>query len=79
MSLDDDHGEGEPLNDDQPEWSSVEEERDYWKKLALEYGAKLGALQHTMASSWTVEHATDGSWIVRQDGQAADRLPLTDL
>lgn len=78
--LDDDHGgEGEPVHDDGPEWESVEAERDYWKKIALEYGAKLGALRLTMDARWTVEHAADGSWIVRDDGQAADRLPLAGL
>lgn len=81
MQLDDDDngGEGEPVHDDGPEWDSVEAERDYWKALALTYGAKLGALQATMAATWTVEHAADGSWITRADGQAADRLPLAGL
>jgi len=37
-------GEGEPIDEGGPEWQRVEQERDYWKDLALSYGAKLKAL-----------------------------------
>lgn len=47
-----------------PEWESVEQERDYWKALALSYGAKLKALELIMQASWTVKPADDGKlWI----------------
>jgi len=64
--LDDDNGgEGEPIPDDGPEWGSVEAERDYWKGLALSYGAKLKALEHTLAGTWTVRQDSVGKlWAV---------------
>lgn len=33
---------------DEPEWETVEQERDYWKALANAYGAKLTALRTVM-------------------------------
>lgn len=48
----------------QPEWDTVEAERDYWKKLALAYAAKIAAIEHTMRKSWTVTlDATGKHWI----------------
>ncbi len=45
----------EPLDmSDQPEWETVAQERDYWKRLALGYAAKLRAIEYTMSRSWTV-------------------------
>lgn len=43
----------EPLDmTHEPEWDSVEQERDYWKKLAKTQAAKLGAVQATMNKKW---------------------------
>jgi hypothetical protein len=61
-------GEGEPLDEGGPEWESVEQERDYWKSLALGYAAKLKALELTFAASFTVQPDRDGKrWVVQTD------------
>lgn len=72
-------GEGEPLDEGRPEWDSVEAERDYWKSLALSYGAKLRAIEHTMGATWTVEAAADGWFVIRTDGKDATRVPIASL
>jgi len=58
----------------QPEWDTVEQERDHWKKLALSYAAKLSAIEHTMGRTWTVElDATGQHWIVEDKAAEAPR------
>ncbi len=37
---------------DEPEWETVEQERDYWKKLANAYAAKLTAISHVMGKKF---------------------------
>ncbi len=37
---------------DEPEWETVEQERDYWKKLANAYGAKITAMQAVMSATF---------------------------
>lgn len=59
----DNHGEGEPIPDDGPEWGSVEEECAYWKGLALSYGAKLKAIEHTMTMTWVIESDNLGMYV----------------
>jgi cation diffusion facilitator CzcD-associated flavoprotein CzcO len=72
--------DGEPLDEGRPEWETVEEERDYWKALALEYGAKLKAIEHTMKATWTVEFDGKGDgWVVQTDGDTTRRAPLASL
>lgn len=52
---------------DAPEWETVEQERDYWKKLANAYGAKLTALSHVMASTYeTYVDSETGDNFVRE-------------
>jgi hypothetical protein len=65
--------EGEPLDEGLPEWESVEAERDYWKALALSYGAKISAIRHAFEQDWTVK---DG-FIEQVDGEPR-QLPSID-
>lgn len=67
-------GDGEPLDEGLPEWPTVEAERDYWKKLALEYGAKIAAIRHALDNDWTVN---DG--FIEQTSDEARRLPSLDV
>ena len=67
MALDSDNGEGSPMEDAGPEWDSVEAERDYWKGLALKYGAQLGAIKHALNTQWTVRQIDGKNWICSID------------
>lgn len=53
MTIEKDPRYPDAVQSDEPEFESVEKERDYWKGLALSYAAKLGALQVVMNKSWT--------------------------
>ena len=51
---------------DAPEWETVEQERDYWKKLANQYGAKLTVLSNVMSNAYeTFVDPDDGNNYVR--------------
>lgn len=66
--------------DEGPEWENVEQERDYWKGLALSYGAKLKAIEHTMAGTWTVIHTKDGKvWVVDEQASSFPIDGLSDI
>ena len=52
-----------------PEWDTVEQERDYWKALALSYAAKIGAMDATMKRTWTVKIGADGNHWIEEDNQ----------
>ncbi|RTL72815.1 MAG: hypothetical protein EKK41_02775 [Hyphomicrobiales bacterium] len=41
-------------------WASLEDERDYWKKLALELQGKMVAIEHVMAGTWSNVTLTNG-------------------
>lgn len=54
--MDDAKKPDEPLDmTGEPEWETVEQERDYWKKLANAYAAKLTAIQRTMEKQFEAE------------------------
>lgn len=60
----------EPLDmDGEPEWSTLEAERDYWKGLALSYGAQITAMKHTLATDWTAKQDVTGQWFVEPRGK----------
>jgi len=46
----------------EPEWNSIEEERDYWKKLAQGYAAKINMLRVVLNSTYDLEQREDGNW-----------------
>lgn len=48
------------------EWPTVEAERDYWKKLALAYGAKISAMKHVLGRTWTVELDHQGNQFITE-------------
>jgi hypothetical protein len=70
---------GSPLDEGGPKWASVEAERDYWKKLALEYGAKLSVLKHTMDAAWKIVQDAEGQWWIVQDGGVNRVGPMPSL
>lgn len=35
------------------QWPTIEDERDYWKQLALELQSKMVAIEHVMAGTWS--------------------------
>ena len=43
------------LSKTEQEWESVEQERDYWKRLAQSYGAQLTALRRVLATTWEIQ------------------------
>lgn len=68
MALDDETGgDGVPIEDNGPEWGSVEEERDYWKGLAQSYAAKLMMVNRTMQATWRIEERNGRFFAVSDD------------
>lgn len=58
------------LSKTEPEWESVEAERDYWKRLAQSYGAQLTAMRHVLATTWEIRgpDASGDFYAVPADG-----------
>jgi len=56
------------LTPEEPEFPSIEAERDYWKGLALSYADKLGALGIVFKRYWTAyTDPVTGEVMVREE------------